>query len=143
MQSDCSMNWTNSIGRKESNYSSETGSAEAKAQRSISRSIKATKKFAPYINFLDVFPKFVSDTGNTAGIVSIAFDPGYAKNGKFYTVHVEKPDIEGSANPTNAKLSTLKVEGYSTTPVVRPPAGSEVDPISWTKFRRFLDGAAG
>jgi hypothetical protein len=84
---------------------------------------KTTKKFTPYLNFADIFPKFVSDTGNTAGIVSIAFDPGYAKNGKFYTVHVEKPDIEGSANPTNAKLSTLKVDGYSTTPVVRPPAG--------------------
>jgi glucose/sorbosone dehydrogenase len=84
---------------------------------------KTTKKFTPYLNFADIFPKFVSDTGNTAGIVSIAFDPGYAKNGKFYTVHVEKPDIEGSANPTNAKLPTLKVDGYSTTPVVKPPAG--------------------
>src|SRR5579872_6496614 len=84
---------------------------------------KTTKKFTPYLNFADIFPKFVSDTGNTAGIVSIAFDPGYAKNGKFYTVHVEKPDIEGSPNPTNAKLSTLNLDGYSTTPVVRPPAG--------------------
>src|ERR1700680_12544 len=84
---------------------------------------KAPKKFTPYLNFADIFPKFVSDTGNTAGIVSIAFDPGYAKNGKFYTVHVEKPDIEGSANPTNAKLSMLSLDGYSTTPVVRPPAG--------------------
>src|ERR1700730_350287 len=44
---------------------------------------KATKKVTPYLNFADIFPKFVSDTGNTAGIVSIAFDPGYAKNGKF------------------------------------------------------------
>lgn len=84
---------------------------------------KATKKFTPYLNFADIFPKFVSDTGNTAGIVSIAFDPGYAKNGKFYTVHVEKPDLEGSANPTNAKLPALNLEGYSTTPVVTPPAG--------------------
>jgi hypothetical protein len=84
---------------------------------------KATKTFTPYLNFADIFPKFVSDTGNTAGIVSIAFDPGYAKNGKFYTVHVEKPDIEGSANPTNAKLSMLNLDGYRTTPAVRPPAG--------------------
>jgi hypothetical protein len=42
---------------------------------------KGTKKFTPYLNFADIFPKFVSDTGNTVGIVSIAFDPGYAKNG--------------------------------------------------------------
>ena len=26
---------------------------------------KATKKFTPYLNFADIFPKFVSDTGNT------------------------------------------------------------------------------
>ena len=96
---------------------------------------KTAKKFTPYLNFADVFPKFVSDTGNTAGISSIAFDPGYAKNGKFYTVHVEKPDIEGSANPTNAKLSTLKLDGYATTPVVSPPAGPlhlESVLIEWT-----------
>ena len=84
---------------------------------------KTTKKFTPYLNFAEIFPKFVSDTGNTSGIVSIAFDPGYAKNGKFYTVHVEKPDLAGSANPTNAKLSTLNLDGYSTTSAVTPPAG--------------------
>ena len=28
---------------------------------------KSSKKFTPYIRFADVFPKFVSDTGNTAG----------------------------------------------------------------------------
>jgi len=84
---------------------------------------KATKKFTPYLNFADIFPKFVSDTGNTAGIVSFAFDPAYAKNGKFYTVHVEKPDMEGSANPTNARVPALSLDGYGTTPVVAPPAG--------------------
>ena len=84
---------------------------------------KSTKQFTPYLKFADIFPKFVSDTGNTAGIVSIAFDPGYAKNGKFYTVHVEKPDMAGSANPTNAKLPALNLDGYSTTPTVTPPAG--------------------
>ena len=96
---------------------------------------KAAKKFTPYINFADVFPKFESDTGNTAGLVSIGFDPGYAKNGKFYTVHIEKPDMEGSATPTNAHLSTLNLNGYSTTPAVNPPAGPvhlESVLIEWT-----------
>jgi hypothetical protein len=96
---------------------------------------KTTKKFTPYIKFAGVFPKFVSDTGNTAGIVSIGFDPGYAKNGKFYTAHVEKPDMEGSATPTNAHLSTLDLKGYSTTPAVNPPAGPvhlESVLIEWT-----------
>jgi hypothetical protein len=84
---------------------------------------KATQKFTPYLNFADIFPKFVSDAGFAIGVVSMAFDPGYAKNGKFYTVHVERPDMEGSANPTNAKLSTLNLDGYTATPTVNPPAG--------------------
>jgi glucose/sorbosone dehydrogenase len=96
---------------------------------------KKTKKLTPYINFTDIFPKFVSDTGNTAGIVSITFDPGYAKNGKFYTVHVEKPDMPGSATPTNAHVTALKLDGYTTTPVVNPPAGPvhlESVLVEWT-----------
>lgn len=96
---------------------------------------KTNKEFTPYINFAQIFPKFVSDTGNTVGIVSITFDPGYAKNGKFYTVHVEKPDMEGSATPTNVQMPTLNLSGYATTPAVNPPAGPvhlESVLIEWT-----------
>jgi len=96
---------------------------------------KASKKFTPYLNFADVFPKFVSDAGGTMGIVSINFDPAYAKNGKFYTVHTEKPDMTGSATPTNAKLPSLNVTGYSTTPAVNPPSGAvhlESVLVEWT-----------
>jgi hypothetical protein len=94
-----------------------------------------SKKFTSYLNLADIFPKFVSDLGNTAGIVSFAFDPAYAKNGKFYTVHTEKPDMEGSASPTNARVAALDLKGYSTTPVVNPPAGPahlESVLIEWT-----------
>jgi hypothetical protein len=96
---------------------------------------KATKKFTPYLKFADVFPKFESDTGNTAGVVSIGFDPGYAKNGKFYTVHIEKPDMDGSATPTNARMPALDLKGYTTTPAVNPPAGPvhlESVLVEWT-----------
>jgi hypothetical protein len=96
---------------------------------------KSSKKFTPYIRFAEVFPKFVSDTGNTAGIICIAFDPGYAKNGKFYTVHIEKPDMPGSAAPTNARLASLKLDGYSVTPAMNPPsiqAHLESVLIEWT-----------
>jgi len=96
---------------------------------------KATKKFTPYLNFAEIFPKFVSNIGNTAGIVSFAFDPAYAKSGKFYTVHTEKPDLDGSASATNARLSALDLKGYSTTPVVNPPAGPahlESVLVEWT-----------
>jgi len=85
--------------------------------------IKA-KKFTPYLKFPRIFPKFESDTGNTAGIVSITFDPGYAKNGKFYTVHVERPDMAGFTSPTNAQMPSLNLTGYTTTEEVVPPAGA-------------------
>jgi hypothetical protein len=83
-----------------------------------------TKKFTPYLRFTDIFPKFASDKGNATGIVSITFDPAYAKNGKFYTVHTENPDLPGDATPVNAQLASLNVTGYTTTDAVNPPAGA-------------------
>jgi len=96
---------------------------------------KSSKKFTPYIRFAEVFPKFVSDTGNTAGLICVTFDPGYAKNGRFYTIHIEKPDMQGSAAPTNARLAALKLDGYAMTPAVNPPsikANLESVIIEWT-----------
>jgi glucose/sorbosone dehydrogenase len=83
----------------------------------------ATKKFTPYLKFTDIFPKFASDKGNATGIVSITFDPAYAKNGKFYTVHTENPELPGTAAPVNTQLSSLNLTGYATTDAVNPPAG--------------------
>ncbi len=96
---------------------------------------KATKQFTPYIRFSQIFPKFSSDGGLTQGVVSIAFDPDYAKNGKFYTVHIEKPELPGSAAPTNAAMPSLDLTGYAITPAVNPPAGPvhlESVLIEWT-----------
>jgi hypothetical protein len=95
----------------------------------------ATKKFTPYIKLVEVFPKFASDKGGASGLVSITFDPGYAKNGKFYTIHVENPDLPGSATPINTQLPSLDLNGYTTTPAVNPPAGPvhlESVLVEWT-----------
>ncbi len=95
----------------------------------------ATKNFTPYLKFSDIFPNFASDKGNATGIVSITFDPGYAKNGKFYTVHVENPVLPGSATPVNTTIPSLKLDGYTTTDTVNPPAGPvhlESVLVEWT-----------
>ena len=95
----------------------------------------ATKKFTPYLKFTDVFPKFASDKGNATGIVSITFDPAYAKNGKFYTVHTENPELPGSSTPVNAQLASLNLTGYATTDRVNPPEGPvhlESVLVEWT-----------
>jgi hypothetical protein len=95
----------------------------------------ATKKFTPYIKFTDVFPKFASDKGNATGIVSITFDPGYAKNGKFYTVHTENLELPGTALPVNTQMPTLNLTGYTVTDPVNPPEGPvhlESVLVEWT-----------
>ena len=96
---------------------------------------KTTRKFTPYITFPEVFPHFNTEPSYGMGVVSIAFDPNYAKNGKFYTVHTENPVRDGSPIPTNAHLPGLKVDGYTTTPSVNPPAGTfkyECVLVEWT-----------
>lgn len=95
---------------------------------------KATRKFAPYITFPEIFPKYATDRFGS-GVSAIVFDPDYAKNGKFYTVHVEDPSKPGSAQPTNAKTPNLKLDGYTITPVVKPPAGEDENEsvlVEWT-----------
>ena len=95
---------------------------------------KATKKFTPYLVFPEIFPKFDTERFGS-GIVSIAFDPNYAKNGKFYTVHTESPGRTGSPAPSNTRLPSLTLDGYTTTPAVNPPAGEvpyEAVLVEWT-----------
>jgi Glucose / Sorbosone dehydrogenase len=96
---------------------------------------KNTKKFSPYIKFPEIFPRFNTDPGYGAGLVSIAFDPEYAKNGKFYTVHTESPNKNAPVAPTSAHTPTLNLNGYTTTAAVNPPAGSvnyESVLVEWT-----------
>jgi hypothetical protein len=95
---------------------------------------KATKKFTPYITFPEIFPKYATERFGS-GVSAVVFDPNYPKNGKFYTVHVEDPAKPGSAQPTNAHMPSLKLDGYAMTPVVNPPAGDDQNEsvlIEWT-----------
>ena len=50
-----------------------------------------------------------------------AFDPDYAHNGKFYTIHLDDPEIPGSAMPDNARLASR----YEVTPPVMTPGPSD------------------
>jgi hypothetical protein len=84
---------------------------------------KATKKFTPYIEIGKIYPKFTTNPVYGLGFVSIQFDPGYAKNGKFYTVHTEKPSMSGSNAPVNDSLPGLDLKGFTTTTAINSPAG--------------------
>ena len=98
---------------------------------------KTNKSFTAYINFEEVFPKFDDDPRLLPawGLVTFQFDPEYATNGKFYTVHTENPSVAGSAVPTNGSLPGLDVTGYTTTTAVVPPLGSvarQAVLVEWT-----------
>jgi Glucose / Sorbosone dehydrogenase len=96
---------------------------------------RSNRTFTTYINFQAVFPKFDNDPGYAGGLVAFQFDPDYASNGVFYTVHTEDPSIGGTAAPTNTALPGFNTAGYTTTPPVNPPAGSVLRQavlIEWT-----------
>ncbi|MBI4465270.1 MAG: PQQ-dependent sugar dehydrogenase [Acidobacteria bacterium] len=86
---------------------------------------KASRKFTPYIDFGKVYPKFNTVPYYGMGVLAIVFDPAYARNGKFYTIHTENPNMPGSAAPSNASLPDLDLKGFSTTVAINPP-GPEV-----------------
>jgi hypothetical protein len=101
---------------------------------------KTTRTFTLYINFEEVFPKFDNYPEFAGGFVTFAFDPNYAGNGKFYTIHTEDPNKSGSAEPTNTSLPGLDLSGgYTLTTAVDPPTGTVVRQavlVEWTDTNR-------
>ena len=74
----------------------------------------------------------MSGFGN--GINGFNLDPDYAKNGKFYTTHMEDPSIEASGIPQNTMFPRLNVSGYTVTaPITTPgPVMHQGVLIEWT-----------
>ena len=73
-----------------------------------------------------------ADYGN--GINGFTLDPDYAKNGKFYTTHMEDPSIEAPGGPQNTMFPGLQASGYTTTaPITTPgPVMHQGVLIEWT-----------
>ncbi len=71
---------------------------------------KKTKTFTTYLNFNGnngqpgLFHKTDHDRGYANGFINFLFDPDYAHNGKFYTIHIEDPALPGSDLPDNANF---------------------------------------
>lgn len=77
---------------------------------------KQTKQLTTYLNFATLFPQFTAARGYAAGLMNFVFDPEYAKNGIFYTLHMENAD--GPADnlvPKTGVVAGLNLEGYKTT----------------------------
>src|SRR5439155_75923 len=78
---------------------------------------KTTGTLTTYLDFNGrggrpgLFHKFSFDAGYANGLNSFQFDPDYSKNGKFYTVHIEDPTVDGSGVPDNARSPGLTTRG--------------------------------
>lgn len=101
---------------------------------------KAAKTFTIYLDFngradhRGLFHKLSYETGFAGGLVSFQFDPDYARNGRFYTVHIEDPALPGSNLPDNTHVPGLNVGGYATTQPVPTPGAIQREGvlIEWT-----------
>ena len=103
---------------------------------------KRTKVFTKYLDFNGVgerpglFAKFTYERNFATGLTNFIFDPDYARNGVFYTLHMEDPTVDAPAEPKRGVVDGLDLTGYSTTPsiptpVVIRPIDREMVLIEW------------
>ena len=88
---------------------------------------KQTKQFTTYLDFNGaegrpgLFQRFSFKLNFATGLTSFIFDPDYAHNGIFYTLHMEEPAVAAPAAPRAGVVAGLDLSGYATTPAVQTP----------------------
>jgi glucose/arabinose dehydrogenase len=101
---------------------------------------KETKKAATYLDFnglpgrTGIFHRLAIDQLLASGFISFEFDPDYAHNGKFYTIHLEDPALPASSVPDNKTFPGLKTSGYTATAPIRTLGTTEREAVvvEWT-----------
>jgi mono/diheme cytochrome c family protein len=88
---------------------------------------KQSKRFTTYLDFNGLagrpglFPKLTFERNFATGLINVIFDPDYARNGVFYTIHMEDPTTEAPAEPKSGVVPGLDLSGYRTTPAIVTP----------------------
>jgi mono/diheme cytochrome c family protein len=105
---------------------------------------KQSKQLTTYLDFNGLagrpglFQKLTFERNFATGLINFIFDPDYARNGVFYTIHMEDPTTEAPAEPKAGVVAGLDVSGYKTTPAsvtpIEPTAKitREAVMIEWT-----------
>jgi mono/diheme cytochrome c family protein len=105
---------------------------------------KQTHKLTTYLNFNGLagrpglFSRLTFERNLATGLINVIFDPDYARNGVFYTIHMEDPTIEAPAEPRSGVVPGLDLSGYRTTPPIETPGlpgvriNREAVVIEWT-----------
>jgi hypothetical protein len=111
---------------------------------------KQTKTFTKYLDFNGLaghnglFPKFTYARNFATGLTNVILDPDYARNGVFYTLHMEDPSTPGpSAAPRSGIVPGLDLTGYTTTPAVpTPTVNGQIDQCLGAGERRSAEARA-
>ena len=105
---------------------------------------KKTRQFATYLDFNGaggrpgLFARLTFERNFATGLINFLFDPDYARNGVFYTIHMEDPTIAGTAGPNAEAVRGLDLAGYRTTAAIVTPTlpaaviNREAVVIEWT-----------
>jgi hypothetical protein len=104
---------------------------------------KQTKQFTTYLDFNGaegrpgLFQRFSFKLNFATGLTSFIFDPDYARNGVFYTIHMEDPATQAPPEPKIGVAAGLDLKAYSATPaMVVPTVNGRIDReavvIEWT-----------
>ena len=95
---------------------------------------KRTKTFTTYLDFngagtrAGLFRRFTFERNFATGLINFVFDPDYARNGVFYTLHMEDPSIDAPAAPKNGVVAGLDLTGYTTTtPIMTPTVNGRIE----------------
>ena len=78
---------------------------------------KKTKQFTTYLDFNGLggrpglFSKFTFERNLATGLTNVILDPDYARNGVFYTIHMEDPTTEAPAEPKSGVVAGLDLSG--------------------------------
>jgi mono/diheme cytochrome c family protein len=105
---------------------------------------KQTRQFTTYLDFNGLagrpglFPKLTFERNFATGLINFVFDPDYRRNGVFYTLHMEDPTTQGTADPKPGVVKGLDLTGYRTTAAIPMPVqpgaviNRETVLIEWT-----------
>jgi mono/diheme cytochrome c family protein len=104
---------------------------------------KQTKQFTVYLDFNGragrpgLFPKFTFERNLAIGLTNFIFDPDYARNGVFYTIHMEDPSTTAPAAPKTGVVPGFDLSDYATTAAILTPTvegriDREAVLIEWT-----------
>ncbi len=91
---------------------------------------KKSRQLTPYLAFngsgdgKGLFARFIADISFASGLVGVAFDPDYRRNGKFYTLHMEDAASAASPVPKSGAAPNLDLSKYAPTKAIFTPSAA-------------------